>query len=163
MFKEGDAVVHPTHGAGVIKSIKERTTPKGKTKKYYTIQLRAQMNTQVLIPVKQAKKIGLRRAIDEKDLAQVWQVLQSEPQSLPDENKARYQIIQDKLDSMDVLQVAEVVRDLVWRQEEEEKLKTRGRNLYRKGLRFLISEVAAAQGISLTDAEAQVRAHLRSE
>jgi CarD family transcriptional regulator len=163
MFKEGDAVVHPTHGAGVIKSIKERTTPKGKAKKYYTIQLRAQTNTQVMVPVKKAEKIGLRRAIDEQDLEQIWEVLQSEAQSLPDENKARYKVIQDKLDSMDVLQVAEVVRDMVWRQEEEEKLKTRGRKLYRKGLRFLISEVAAAQGISIADAEAQIRAHLRSE
>lgn len=161
MFEVGDAVVHPTHGAGVVEEINERTQ-RGKRQEYYTIRLLSQTRTHVMLPVQKAENIGVRKAIARSRLDELWAVLEGEGQSLPDNNKTRYRLLHEKIGTMDPLKVAEVVRDMVWRRREK-PLKVRGKQIYRKALRFLISEVAAAQTITISKAEAQVRSRLHSE
>ncbi|NIP16022.1 MAG: hypothetical protein GWN66_08620 [Pseudomonas stutzeri] len=58
-------------------------------------------------------------------------------------------------------QVAEAVRDMAWRQEQEGSLTTQGKRIYEQAMRSLSGEIAAAQGMNMAEAEAQVRAKLR--
>ncbi|HIQ00717.1 MAG TPA: hypothetical protein EYH30_01060 [Anaerolineales bacterium] len=159
MFKKGDAVVHPVCGAGVVVGLEELRRHGG-LRRYYQIRLLGQSATSLMVPVKNAERVGLRLAISPSKLSQVWQVLCSAPNALPADHKTRYELLEHKLQAGDVLQTAEVVRDLAWRQQQKSGLTGRGKQIYQRGMTLLASEIAAAQGIELADATVQVRARL---
>jgi CarD family transcriptional regulator len=160
MFKEGDAVVHPIRGAGVVKCVEERQW-RGAEALYYRIGLLSQPGSNLMIPVGSAKQLGLRRAASRSRLLQVWKVLGTDPEGLPIEHKERYQLLEGKLHAGDVLQIAEAVRDMAWRRHREGRLTTRGKRMYEEGMTLLAGEIAAAKGIDISDAEAQVRDRLQ--
>jgi CarD family transcriptional regulator len=159
MFKEGDAVVHPVRGAGVVKRVEEREW-RGADALYYRIGLLSQPGSSLMIPVGAAKDLGLRRVASRSRLSKMWRVLDTDPETLPREHKERYQLLEDKLHAGDVLQVAEAVRDMAWRRHREGRLTTRGQRMYEEGM--LAGEIAAAKGIGLADAEIQVRDRLQA-
>jgi CarD family transcriptional regulator len=159
MFKAGDPIVHPIRGAGIVKGIEERQW-RGSSSLYYRIKLLGQRSTSLMIPVGVAKTLGLRRAIPRFKLKQVWRVLLADPRMLPADYKQRYKLLKDKLHAGDVLQVAEVVRDMAWRRRRKGQLNTMGKRLYDKGMMLLAGEIAATQGIDLAGARAQILAKL---
>ncbi len=159
MFDTGDTIVHPTHGVGVVVEIKERKW-RGSNSLYYQIDLLGrEPNVCLMIPVEAAEGLGLRAAIPRSQLKRLWRVLRSTPEILPTNHKLRYKFLMDKLHAGDVFQVAEILRDLTWRQQENH-LTTRGKQVYRDGVMFLAGEVAAAQGIDVTEAATQVKTKL---
>ena len=160
MFRVGDAVVHPVRGAGVVIGIEERQRLESRDL-YYRIKLLGQPAVRLMLPVSAAETIGLRRAVPLGELKQVWQTLRGDPQTLPGDNNERYQLVRDKLRAGDVFRVAEVVRDMAWRQQGDRGLTTVGKRLYDEGLTLLAAEVAAVQGSCLTDAETEIRGKLR--
>jgi CarD family transcriptional regulator len=159
VFKEGDAVVHPVHGAGVVEVVEHRELG-GRSDQFYRIKLLSQPASNLILPTKAADALGLRKAIARSRLGRVWRVLRSAPESLPSDHKERYEAVQGKLQAGDVLRVAEAVRDLTWRQQQEGSLTTRGKRIFDEGMSLLAGEIAAAQGIEITDAELQVRSRL---
>jgi CarD family transcriptional regulator len=159
MFEVGDAVVHPVRGAGVVTDIEELRR-RGNKRQYYKIRLMGQVRTSIMIPVKGAAARGLRRAIQESKLKQVWQVLDASPKRLPADFNARYELYERRLRSGDLLQIAGVVRDMAWRRERENGLTWAEQQVYRRGLRLLAGEIAAVQGTGLPDAEDEVRVRL---
>ncbi|MDY7077411.1 MAG: CarD family transcriptional regulator [Chloroflexota bacterium] len=160
MFKAGDAIIHPVRGAGVVVRVEERQW-RGSNDLYYRIKLLGQPSIGLMIPVSAAKTLGLRRVIPRSGLSRVWRVLRADPRTLPAEHKERYKLLEDKLHTGDVFQVAEVVRDMAWRQQRKGRLTTTGKRRYEEGMRILSGEIAAVQGVDLDDAEAQVSATLR--
>jgi RNA polymerase-interacting CarD/CdnL/TRCF family regulator len=158
-FKIGDAVVHPIRGAGVVTDIEELRRDGG-DKEYYKIELLSHVHTNLMIPVKDAAARGLRRAIRQSKLNRVWRVLRDTPDKLPADHRERQALLERRLASGDLMQVAEAVRDLAWRQHKNNGLTATGRRLYRQGIHLLAGEVAAAEGTDLTDGEAQVRNQL---
>jgi len=160
MFKKGDAIIHPVRGAGVIERIVERKR-RGDITLYYKIKLLGQPGTNVMIPINAAEGLGLRPAIRQTELSRIWGVLRDSPHKLPADHKVRYRFLEDKLRTGDVLQVAEVVKDMAWRRQEEGRLTTVGKRIYEEGVMLLAGEIAAARGTDLADAEAEVRGKLR--
>ena len=158
-FTTGDAVVHPIRGAGIVERIVERTWH-GNSESYYRIRLLGQSGTMLMIPTSVAEKLGLRCAISRSDMRQLWGVLLATPMNLPDKHKDLTQFLQGKLGTGDIFQVAEVVRDMAWRQWKTH-LSATAKRLYEEGIRLLVGEIAAARGIEFVDAETQVRARLR--
>ena len=159
MFKAGDAIIHPVRGAGVVICVEKRQW-RGNSDLYYRINLLGQPGTKLMIPVSAAETLGLRRVIPRSKLSKVWHVLRATPKTLPDNHKKRYELLDDKLHTGDVFQVAEAVRDMTWRQQREGSLTTIGKQRYEEGIKILTGEIAAVQGVDLDDAEAQVRAKL---
>ncbi len=159
MFEVGEAVVHPIRGAGIVTDIEELERH-GSSKEYYRVKLLGQGHTTLMIPVKAAKARGLRHAIQRSRLKRVWRVLLAAPEKLPAHYKKRYELVKSKLRTGDLLQIAETVRDMAWRRKQEGSLNTRGKRMYKEGIRLLAGEIAAAQGTDLADAEAQVRGRL---
>jgi CarD family transcriptional regulator len=156
MFKAGDAVVHPARGAGIVTGVEKREWH-DTLQQYYQIRLLGQLDTRLMIPTSTANKIGLRRVIPRSKLKRLWRVLLSDPDMLPDEHKERYQLLKEKLVTGDVFQIAEVVRDMAWRERRNRSLTTVGRQMYEKGIRFLAGEVAAVQDMDFADAEGEVK------
>jgi CarD family transcriptional regulator len=160
-FEVGDAVVHPAHGAGIITGYK-KFKRQGEDQRYYTIKLLGKAKTSLMIPVKSADEVGVRSALSKSELERLWQIMGNKPQSLPDDYKKRHRLVNKKLRAGDALQIAEVIRDMGWRQQELEDLTKKGQRLYQEGIEKLAGEVAAARGIDLLTAEKQVRKRLRS-
>ena len=50
---------------------------------------------------------------------------------------------------------------MAWRQQQEGRLTTRGKQMYEEGLTLLAGELAATQGIDLADAETQIKEKLK--
>ena len=64
MFKEGDKISYPMHGAGFVKAIEEKAFLDEK-KTYYVLQF-AEGDIKVNVPVENAEKAGLRKIITER-------------------------------------------------------------------------------------------------
>jgi CarD family transcriptional regulator len=160
MFEVGDAIIHPVRGAGVVERVEERPW-RGSSDLYYRIKLLDQPGTKLMVPTSAAETIGLRRAIPESKLSKVWQVLHADPKNLPSNHKKRYKLLDNKLHTGNVFEVAEVVRDMAWRQQQEGNLTTMGKRRYGEGMRILAGEIAAVKGIELEEAEAQIRAKIQ--
>jgi CarD family transcriptional regulator len=160
-FKAGDAVVHRVRGAGVVVGVEERQW-RGSSQMYYRIQLLSSPKSRLMIPTSTAEEIGLRHAISQSKLEQVWRVLLVHPRTLPTDHEERYALLAAKLNARDVLQVAEVVRDMAWRQRHKGHLTRRGKQLYDDGMMRLAGEIAVVQDIKLIDAEAEIRRKLDS-
>jgi RNA polymerase-interacting CarD/CdnL/TRCF family regulator len=79
---------------------------------------------------------------------------------LPDRYKELRYLLQGKLGTGDIFQVAEAVRDMAWRQRETH-LSATIKQLYEEGIRLLVGEIAATQDIEFVDADTQFRARLR--
>lgn len=156
MYEIGDAVVHPTRGAGIVVDIVERSVD-DRPVPYLKIELLSKTSTRLMIPAERAEALGLRLAISEDKLEEVWQILQAEPQDLPTHSRKRFGYLKDKLSTLDIVQVAEVVRDVLWMQDEEGGLKTRDRKIYQEGIKFLAGEIAAIRDISLSQAENEIK------
>jgi CarD family transcriptional regulator len=155
-FKVGDKVIHPSHGAGVVTEIKELGFFGRKNKPYYSIELLSEPGTVVMVPVKDASKVGLRHPLSRSQLSRVWRRLRAEPKALPSDHKERYNVVRTRIEDGDLLEIAAVLRDLWWKDYRIRKLTTEGKRLYEKGMRLLASEIAVIQDSELAEAEAQI-------
>jgi RNA polymerase-interacting CarD/CdnL/TRCF family regulator len=156
MFQVGDPVVHPGYGAGIVDEIKALKFLGNKRKQYYAIQLLAEPETTVMVPVRDEDKAGLRPPIPRSRLGRVWRVLRSDPSTLPKDYKKRYAQLTEKLYDASAVEVAQVLRDLAWRRERRNGFTIRGRRLYERGMDLLAGEVASTQGTDLSDAKVQI-------
>ena len=64
MYKVGDKIVHPAHGAGVIAAIEQKDLL-DEFNRYYVIELAAQ-DLRLMVPVRTAPDIGLRKVATKK-------------------------------------------------------------------------------------------------
>ena len=162
IFREGDAVVHPVRGAGIVTDIVTRKARQG-SEKYYKIALLDGYSTLVMIPTRAVETLGVRHAVRQSRLGRVWRVLTTEARRLPVNYRERYALLEEKLGAGDVLQTAEVVRDMAGRRRSKGRLTTVGKRIYDRGMAFLVGEIAAAQSVELAEAEVQVRTKLQQE
>ena len=80
-FEEGDNVVYPHHGAGVVLK-KESRDLLGEKREYLTIKILHNELT-VMVPCENAGRAGLRRVIDEDEIKKVIDVLTDDVSEMP--------------------------------------------------------------------------------
>ena len=136
-FEEGDNVVYPHHGAGVVLK-KESRELLGEKRDYLTIQILHNEMT-VMVPCENAGRAGLRRVIDEDDVAKVIGVLTGEVSDMPKNWNRRFKYNREKIKTGDVFELAEVVRNLAIR-EWEKGLSTGEKQMYTRAKKILASE-----------------------
>jgi len=150
MFDIGDKVVHPIHGAGLVKGIKKQDLL-DQYHRYYVIDLTVDDRT-LMIPVSNAEEIGLRSISQRAALSQVWHTLGAAAKTLLGDYKKRQERIEEKLKTGDVIRVAEVIRDLSARKREDH-LTSFDTRLLERAQQFLAGEVALAEGVPVSEAE----------
>ncbi|MGM0902951.1 CarD family transcriptional regulator [Mesobacillus maritimus] len=144
MFQIGDQIVYPMHGAGTIEAIEDREI-QGKIQQYYVIKMAS--NMQVMIPVDKMIHSSVRSVTDKVDLEKVLDVFHHEE---PDHTltwKQRFTSNMEKVKSGNMLEGAEVVRDLMIRNEEK-KLNSSERQMLYNAKKILVSELGLANGIT---------------
>ncbi|MFN8159878.1 MAG: CarD family transcriptional regulator [Solirubrobacterales bacterium] len=136
-FEEGDNVVYPHHGAGVVLK-KESRELMGEEREYLTIQI-LHNDLTVMVPCENAGRAGLRRVIDEDEIKKVLAVLTDEVSDMPKNWNRRFKYNREKIKTGDVFELAEVVRNLALR-EMEKGLSTGEKQMYTRAKKILASE-----------------------
>ena len=144
MFKLGDRVVYPMHGAGVIEAIEEQEIL-GARQKYYIMKLPLG-DMRVMIPLNNARNIGIREVVNGDEIDHVLDVLKQDETVMPTNWNQRYRANLEKMRSGDILAVAEVVRNLMKR-DHEKGLSTGERKMLDTARRILISELILVKQI----------------
>jgi CarD family transcriptional regulator len=151
VFKVGETVVYPHHGAALIEEIKNRTI-QGQDKLYLVLKV-AQGDLTIEVPADNCDLVGVRDVVDAEGLERVFDVLRAEHTEEPTNWSRRYKANLEKLHSGDVMKVAEVVRDL-WRRERERGLSAGEKRMLAKARQILVSELALAEHTTEDKAEA---------
>lgn len=141
MFRVGDRVVYPMHGAGTIEGIEQREIL-GKTHKYYVLQLPIS-DMKVMIPVDNTEEIGLRDVIEPSEVPKVLEVLKQDSTPMSNNWNRRYRTNLEKIKSGDIYEVASVVRNLSARNKEK-GLSTGERKMLESAKEILLSELILA-------------------
>ena len=81
MYKVGDKVVYPHHGAGTVVK-KETREVLGEKREYLTIKILHNDMT-VNVPSDNAERVGLRKVIDEQRVAKVLKALTGNGTNMP--------------------------------------------------------------------------------
>ena len=114
-FSVGDKVVYPHHGAATIVR-KEKHEFKGEKQDFYVLEI-ATDQLIVRVPAASAIERGVRPVISKSKSRQVFQTLRSEPQEAGSNWSRWYKVLTEKINSGDIFQVAEVIRDLDYAQK----------------------------------------------
>jgi CarD family transcriptional regulator len=144
LYKVGDKVVYPHHGAGTVVK-KEKRTILGTEREYLTIKILHNDMT-VNVPAENAEKVGLRRVIDEEMVEQVLEVLHGSGTKMPKNWNRRFKHNRDKMKTGDIFELAEVVRNLSLR-DQEKGLSTGEKQMFVKAKKILASELMYAKGL----------------
>ncbi len=114
-FEVGDKVVYPHHGAATIIK-KEKISFDGTSQDYYVLDLATDQLT-VRVPVANALELGVRPVISTNVARKVFATFRDEPQEAGSNWSRWYKLLTEKINSGDIFQVAEVVRDLTYAQQ----------------------------------------------
>src|SRR5436305_8967714 len=142
LYKVGDKVVYPHHGAGTVVK-KETRTVLGQKREYLTIKILHNDMT-VQVPCENADQVGLRRVIGEKEVGVVLKALTGGSTEMPKNWNRRFKHNRDKMKTGDVLELAEVVRNLALR-DHEKGLSTGEKQMFVKAKKILASELMYAK------------------
>ncbi len=153
MFRKGDTVVHPEHGAAVIEELRDREFL-GEKKKYLVLRV-AYGDLTLMIPVDSTEEVGLRQVVSKSEVKKVLKVLTEDESSMAANWSRRFKNNMEKLHSGDPYQVAEVLRNLAIR-EREKGLSAGEKRMIQKARQILISELSYATGKTEEDAEAMI-------
>ncbi len=153
MFKVGEKVVYPVHGAGVIESIEQQEVL-GETRSYYVLKL-STGGLKVLVPVDGVEHAGLRSNCSCTVLEEVRQILCADPGPWEDNWNRRYRTNMDKIKSGDIKEIAEVVRNLTLR-DMGRGLSSGEKKMLDNAKKILISEIVLAKSITPEDAAEQL-------
>lgn len=143
MFRVGDKVVYPMHGAGVIEAIEEKEVL-GERRKYYIMKLPIG-NMKVMVPISNGSNLGLREVIGSGEIQRVMTILQDRTDVVTANWSLRYRQHLEKIKSGNIFEVAEVVRNLYLR-EKEKGLSTGERKMLDTARQILVSELSLATG-----------------
>ena len=151
MYKVGDKVVYPHHGAGTVVK-KESREVLGQKREYLTIKILHNDMT-VQVPCENADQVGLRRVIGEKEVGVVLKALTGGSTEMPKNWNRRFKHNRDKMKTGDVLELAEVVRNLALR-DHEKGLSTGEKQMFVKAKKILASELMYAKDMNEEEAAA---------
>lgn len=159
MFKVGDKIVYPMHGAGVIESIEHKELL-GTDKEFYILKLPIK-NMKVMIPIENAEELGVRKVVDQKMFKDVMDLLAQHKEVMPDNWNRRYRANLEKVKSGDIFEVAAVVRNLEIL-DREKGLSTGERKMLNNSKQILISELTLVRDLKEDDVVSLVNATIGS-
>ncbi len=149
MFKVGDKIVYPMHGAGIIDSIEEKDIL-GEKQAYYILKMPG--GVKVMVPTNKAEEIGVRSIIDKNSVTNVFQILEDDKTQMSMNWNKRYRDNMEKIKSGDIYEVADVVRNLSFKQKEK-GLSTGEKKMLTNAKQILISELVLAEDKSQNEIE----------
>ena len=149
MFNVGDKIVYPMHGAGIIDAIEEKDIL-GEKQAYYILKMPGEVK--VMIPTAKADEVGVRNIIDKESADKVFGVLEKDETEMDKNWNKRYRDNMDKMKSGDIYEIADVVRNLSFKQKEK-GLSTGEKKMLNNAKQILVSELVLAEHSSQDEVE----------
>lgn len=153
MYQIGDKVVHPMHGAGVIDSIVRKKVA-GKVQDYYLLKL-STGSMMVMIPTEHSDEIGVRPVVSGQEATHILSEMEDIQVDMTSNWNQRYRENMLRIKSGNLLEVAKVVKGLMYR-ETQKGLSTGERKMLHSAKQILISELVLAQSMPYEAVEEQV-------
>lgn len=147
-FDVGDKVVYPHHGAATIVA-QERIEFDGEKQDYYVLEIVTDQLT-LRVPAAAALDRGVRSVISKNKARQVFAVFKEEPQEAGANWSRWYKLLTEKINSGDIFQVAEVVRDLTYAQQIK-GISPALKRMLAKARLIIVSELQFSLGLSEED------------
>jgi CarD family transcriptional regulator len=139
-FKVGQKVVYPNHGIGTIEQIEQKQIG-AIALPFYTLRLAA-TNSVVLVPVANAREVGLRSPISNGECEMLLKSLGDDFSSPPHDWKDRYKEFSDKMRTGDIFEVADVLKHLTYLSHLK-PLSFREQRMLERSRYLVVSELAA--------------------
>ena len=147
-FKAGEFIVYPAHGVGEIVAIEEEEVAGFKLELFVISFAKDKMKLKVPLP--KVAAVGMRKLSDPEAVQKGLDTLAGRARVKRTMWSRRAQEYEAKINSGDLIAVAEVVRDL-YRSDAQPEQSYSERQLYEAALDRLAREIAAVQ--KLTDSE----------
>ncbi len=158
-FKIGDRIVYPSHGVGEIVSIVTEIIA-GISMQVYVI-LFPQDKMTLKVPINRATAAGLRTLVNKDDVTKIYETLESKPKQGNKMWSRRAQEYEAKINSGNIVAIAEVVRDLYKNVDSERSYSER--TIYEIAINRLATELAILESISCDEATAKLVDLLRDK
>ena len=156
-FKTNEFIVYPAHGVGQIVAIEEQEVA-GYKLELFVISF-AQDKLTLRVPTTKVESAGMRKLSDDTRIAKALKTVQGRARIKRTMWSRRAQEYEAKINSGDIVFIAEVVRDL-FRSENQPEQSYSERQLYEAALDRMAREISAVNKISTTEAVAEIEKNL---
>ncbi|MBX9909819.1 MAG: CarD family transcriptional regulator [Beijerinckiaceae bacterium] len=156
-FKTGEFVVYPSHGVGQITAIEEQEVAGFKLELFVVSFAKDKMTLRV--PTAKAVSVGLRKLADAESVTKALTTLTGRARVKRTMWSRRAQEYEAKINSGDLVAIAEVVRDL-YRSEAQPEQSYSERQLYEAAVDRMTREIAVVDDVTETEALKKIEAQL---
>lgn len=156
-FKTNEFVVYPAHGVGQILAIEEQEIAGAKLELFVINFMKDKMTLRV--PTAKVANVGMRKLSDPSLVKKALETLKGRARIKRTMWSRRAQEYEAKINSGDIVAIAEVVRDL-FRSESQPEQSYSERQLYEAALDRLSREIAVVQHVTETEAVKEIEGQL---
>lgn len=156
-FKTGEFVVYPAHGVGQILAIEEQEIAGAKLELFVINFIKDKMTLRV--PTAKVANVGMRKLSEPGLVKRALETLKGRARIKRTMWSRRAQEYEAKINSGDIVAIAEVVRDL-YRSESQPEQSYSERQLYEAALDRLSREIAVVQHVTETEAVKEIEGQL---
>jgi CarD family transcriptional regulator len=156
-FKTNEFIVYPAHGVGQIVSIEEQEVAGARLELFVISFIKDKMTLRV--PTSKVASVGMRKLAETPMIKRALETLKGRARIKRTMWSRRAQEYEAKINSGDIVAIAEVVRDL-YRSDTQPEQSYSERQLYEAALDRLSREIAAVQRITETEAVKEIEAAL---
>jgi CarD family transcriptional regulator, regulator of rRNA transcription len=156
-FKTNEFIVYPAHGVGQILAIEEQEIAGAKLELFVITFIKDKMTLRV--PTAKIASVGMRKLAEPPLVKRALETLKGRARIKRTMWSRRAQEYEAKINSGDIVAIAEVVRDL-YRSETQPEQSYSERQLYEAALDRLSREIAAVQKVTETEAVKEIEAAL---
>jgi len=156
-FKTNEFIVYPAHGVGQIVTIEEQEVAGARLELFVINFVKDKMTLRV--PTAKIVSVGMRKLAEPPLVRRALETLKGRARIKRTMWSRRAQEYEAKINSGDIVAIAEVVRDL-FRSESQPEQSYSERQLYEAALDRLSREISAVQRITETEAIKEIEAAL---
>ena len=156
-FKTNEFIVYPAHGVGQILAIEEQEIAGAKLELFVINFIKDKMTLRV--PTTKIVSVGMRKLAEAPLVKRALETLKGRARIKRTMWSRRAQEYEAKINSGDIVAIAEVVRDL-YRSETQPEQSYSERQLYEAALDRLSREIAAVQRVTETEAIKEIEGAL---
>ncbi len=158
-FEVGDYVVYPKHGVGRVIEL-QRSEIAGSVLELFVLRFEKERMT-LRVPTNKAESVGMRKLSSQATLTEALTTLKGKPRIKRTMWSRRAQEYEAKINSGDLVSIAEVVRDL-HRAEDQPEQSYSERQIYEAAIGRLARELAAMENIDEPSAQLKIEEVLKA-
>lgn len=149
-FDVGQKVVYPNHGVSVVEEISSSTFDNVE-QTFYHLRLLSN-NSKVMVPTENLELVGLRPLGSEQAIRNLFKILENGNIDTYKDWKGRYKQNLDKMKTGQLIEVAEVLKNLCL-VSQKKSLSFREKKMYERAKYFIVSEIAHVRSLDEPEAE----------